>query len=104
MTWDASAGRTLLFGGQARSLLQDSWTWDGQRWLDVTPATSPAARAGHALAHDPARARTVLFGGYAASGLVSGTWEHQWIYYAGPFLGAVLGVLVYEMLRRAEKV
>lgn len=36
--------------------------------------------------------------------LVSGTWEHQWIYYAGPFVGAVLGVLVYEFLRRAEKV
>lgn len=36
--------------------------------------------------------------------LVSGTREHQWIYYAGPFIGAVLGVLTYEFLRRAEKV
>jgi MIP family channel proteins len=36
--------------------------------------------------------------------LVSGTWESQWIYYAGPLLGAVIGVLVYEFLRRAEKV
>jgi glycerol uptake facilitator-like aquaporin len=36
--------------------------------------------------------------------LVSGTWESQWIYYVGPFAGAVLGVLVYEFLRRAEKV
>ncbi|MGE0541456.1 MAG: aquaporin [Dehalococcoidia bacterium] len=36
--------------------------------------------------------------------LVSGTWESQWIYYAGPLLGAVGGVLVYEFLRRAEKV
>jgi MIP family channel proteins len=36
--------------------------------------------------------------------LVSGTWEHQWIYYVGPCIGAVLGVLTYEYLRRAEKV
>jgi MIP family channel proteins len=36
--------------------------------------------------------------------LVSGTWQHQWIYYVGPFIGAVLGVLTYEYLRRAEKV
>lgn len=36
--------------------------------------------------------------------LISGTWESQWIYYAGPLTGAVLGVLAYEALRRAEKV
>jgi MIP family channel proteins len=36
--------------------------------------------------------------------LVSGTWAHQWIYQVGPPVGAVTGVLVYEFLRRAEKV
>jgi MIP family channel proteins len=36
--------------------------------------------------------------------LVSGTWQHQWIYCAGPPAGAVIGVLAYEYLRRAEKV
>jgi MIP family channel proteins len=36
--------------------------------------------------------------------LVSGTWESQWIYYAGPITGAVIGVLAYEFLRRAERV
>lgn len=35
--------------------------------------------------------------------LVSGTWESQWLYYAGPLLGAVAGVLAYELLRRSEK-
>jgi len=35
--------------------------------------------------------------------LVSGTWSHQWIYYVGPFAGAVLGVLTYEYLRKAQK-
>jgi MIP family channel proteins len=36
--------------------------------------------------------------------LVSGTWQSQWIYYAGPLTGAVAGVLAYEFLRKAEKV
>lgn len=36
--------------------------------------------------------------------LVSGTWESQWIYYAGPFAGAVLGAFTYDLLRTAEKV
>lgn len=36
--------------------------------------------------------------------LVSGTWQSQWLYYAGPLVGAVVGVLVYEALRKAEKV
>ena len=35
--------------------------------------------------------------------LVSGTWASQWIYYAGPLIGAVIGVLAYEYLRRAER-
>lgn len=36
--------------------------------------------------------------------LVSGTWQSQWIYLVGPPAGAVLGVLVYQAIRRAEKV
>lgn len=36
--------------------------------------------------------------------LVSGTWAHQWIYLVGPPLGAIAGVLVYEAIRRAERV
>lgn len=36
--------------------------------------------------------------------LVSGTWQHQWVYYAGPFAGAVLAMVTYQYLRRAEKV
>ena len=31
--------------------------------------------------------------------LVSNTWEHLWVYIAGPAIGATLGALVYEVVR-----
>ncbi|MBA2755220.1 MAG: MIP family channel protein [Chloroflexia bacterium] len=34
-----------------------------------------------------------------APALVSATWTHQWLYVAGPALGAVAGVLVYQFVR-----
>lgn len=34
-----------------------------------------------------------------APALVSGTWDAQWLYLAGPLLGAIAGVLVYEFIR-----
>jgi MIP family channel proteins len=33
--------------------------------------------------------------------LVSWTWTDQWVYLAGPFLGAILGAFVYQYLREA---
>ena len=57
----------------------------------------------------------ILFAGPASGGsmnpartfgpaLVSDTWAHYWLYVAGPVLGAVGGVLAYQILRRAENV
>jgi len=34
-----------------------------------------------------------------APAIVSGTWQHQWLYLAGPALGAVVGVLLYQVVR-----
>ncbi|MBM4062568.1 MAG: hypothetical protein FJ265_15945 [Planctomycetes bacterium] len=45
-------------------------------WTDRSPAVRPPTRCGHALSHDAARGRTVLFGGVNASGYNYGdTWE-----------------------------
>jgi hypothetical protein len=71
MAYDASRGRVFLFGGAGRDwenlplFLADTWTWDGSAWAEVawSPST-PAGRAGHAVAYDSARERLVLFGGY----------------------------------------
>jgi aquaporin NIP len=34
-----------------------------------------------------------------APALVSGTWDHQWLYVAAPVLGALVGALLYTLLR-----
>ncbi|MEZ5965281.1 MAG: kelch repeat-containing protein [Planctomycetota bacterium] len=77
MAYDAVRRRSLLFGGSGEEPLQDTWTWDGQAWREVS-ARTPTNRLGHAMAYDAARRRVVLFGGWLhhALGEVAGdTWE-----------------------------
>jgi hypothetical protein len=73
MTYDAARQRVVLFGGDSgSSLLSDTWEWDGTNWTRRTPAVSPYARDGHAMAYDAARQRVVLFG---STGPLTDVWE-----------------------------
>jgi MIP family channel proteins len=38
-----------------------------------------------------------------APAIVSWTWQDQWLYVAGPALGAVIGVFIYNWIRNGEK-
>jgi hypothetical protein len=67
---DVDGQRVLLFGGTHEwtqetewAGMNDTWVWDGKDWTQLTPQTSPAARAGAAIAFDPGRKKVVLFGG-----------------------------------------
>ena len=78
----AGNGSILLFGGSTTKStppLNDTWSWDGNDWTQLSPATSPTAVTGHGMAYDPARDRVVLFGGSTVpAGQVnysSETWE-----------------------------
>lgn len=44
--------------------LGDTWEFDGTSWTQVFPATSPGARAYHAMGYDPVAQRVVLHGGF----------------------------------------
>lgn len=46
-----------------------------QWWFHPQPAGSPVARAGHALAYDPVRGYTLLFGGTSSAGVLADTWK-----------------------------
>ena len=80
---DAVQGRTILFGGstftQATnhkvSYLNDTWSWDGKNWMQLTPKTAPSPRDYHAMVYDLNRKKIVLFGGWDGSRYLGDTWE-----------------------------
>jgi hypothetical protein len=80
VAYDAGRKRTVLFGGfnakPTNAYLADTWEWDGRKWMQAKPTASPAARLLHAMAYDPVRQRTVVFGGNKAyTGDTAETWE-----------------------------
>ncbi|MFG0320572.1 MAG: kelch repeat-containing protein [Planctomycetota bacterium JB042] len=76
-------GNTIvLFGGSLSkntSPLNDTWSWDGNTWTQLFPATAPTGVTGHAMAFDPARGRIVMFGGSTVPAgqvnYINETWE-----------------------------
>jgi hypothetical protein len=67
--YDAARGATLLFGGSGDDhLFSDTWSWDGERWLELTPNVSPTARDGAASTYDPVSRRVLMFGGLTGEG------------------------------------
>jgi hypothetical protein len=79
MTYDVQRSRVVLFGGRALSAAQpvdETWEYDGTRWLRNAAGAAMPARYGPALAHDVRRGRTVLFGG-AESSFLDDTWEYD---------------------------
>lgn len=80
LAYDSTRDRVVLFGGISGNLrLDDTWEWDGTKWLNVSldvPLTQrPPARERHALAYDAGRNVVVLFGGRGNGGPLSDTWE-----------------------------
>ena len=78
MVYDANRKHVVLFGGAtaiASALLGDTWEWDGDDWLELTPAGSPPSRGCHAMAFDFTRNRLVLFGGSDGLTELNDTWE-----------------------------
>jgi hypothetical protein len=70
---DPVRGKVVLFGGCTSN---QTWTWDGAAWSNVTPGTSPSARGQSAMAFDTVAGVMVLFGGSTGcdTGPLSDTW------------------------------
>lgn len=75
VAFDAARGVTVLFGGDDGTLRDDTWTWDGVHWTELSPATRPPARTGHTMTWDSLRQRVLLFGGNVATGAGADTWS-----------------------------
>lgn len=72
MTFHAGIGKVVLFGGRTPNSLNDTWTWDGTEWKQLSPAISPTARYWTTMVYDSHRHVGVLFGGTNGS---ADTWE-----------------------------
>lgn len=78
MAYDAARDRVVLYGGATGSgatLRGDQWEWDGSSWSLVSAAAAPGLRRGMGMVYDPARNRTVVFGGITSGGINAETWE-----------------------------
>jgi hypothetical protein len=52
---------------QSEYFCGDTWTFNFQTWIKISPSVSPSAREGHAMVYDAARNQIVLFGGTSGS-------------------------------------
>ena len=63
----------VLFGGV--DTYDQTWLWNGQRWQQAHPPSSPPGRFDSPAAYDPITGQVMLFGGRLADGEVAGdTW------------------------------
>jgi putative cell wall-binding protein len=70
LVYDGSTRQVIMFGGspshncgtQTPTYLGDTWAWNGSRWTQLHPTTSPPAGAGACAAYDAATGQVVLFG------------------------------------------
>jgi hypothetical protein len=82
MTYDASGGVVMMFGGCGSTCpLNDTWLFDGSAWsrCNSTGCTTnaPTARWGAALAYDPSTGTDVMFGGCGRLCPIGDTWEYS---------------------------
>lgn len=75
MAYDANHSKWVLFGGvTANGYSNETWTFNGTTWTNVTPTTSPASRALGVMAYHTASTSVVLFGGLGADRDYGDTW------------------------------
>lgn len=80
LSYDLQRGVTSMFGGVdsanfPASITSETWEWNGVDWTLRTPAQSPVARFGCAMAYDTLRGVHVMFGGSSSSAVFNDTWE-----------------------------
>ncbi|HYI07866.1 MAG TPA: kelch repeat-containing protein [Thermoanaerobaculia bacterium] len=72
MAYDEREEVTILFGGRGTvdaattsglHASDETWFWNGGRWLQQYPATKPPARSAHNMVYDSKNGRVVMFGG-----------------------------------------
>lgn len=77
LAFDPDRGEVVLFGGADQTVFGDTWTFDGDQWVDRTLATSsPPPMIGHVLTADARQYGLVLFGGGDGGNGMGETWRN----------------------------
>jgi hypothetical protein len=78
LSFDAATSQLVLFGGignSDRSDLEDTWTWNGSGWNDMTPLpTSPDGNVPTSMAFDTATNQMIAVTNGKTFAWASGTW------------------------------
>lgn len=63
--FDSTRSVIVLFGGGGTFVASDTWEWNGSNWIQraMTIPSADPLRSNSAIAYDPVRQRTVIFGG-----------------------------------------
>ncbi len=78
VAYDVARQRVVLFGGAADGEPSDqTWEYDGVRWIHRETPVSPPPLWGHSMAYDAARQRVLLHGGGSPAGANMRTWEYD---------------------------
>lgn len=87
MVFDVKSEKIILFGGYYWTgsdsiYFNDVWEWDGSAWKiksygNMIDPGDPLKRSGHAMAYDPGRMRTVMYGG-TADGFITNDSLWEW--------------------------
>lgn len=79
MVTDPATNKILLFGGASGAtskVLDDTWTWDGSQWEELTPQASPPPRQEATVAPFARIGKSILLGGLDSSGrLLNDAWQ-----------------------------
>ncbi|MBK9385470.1 MAG: hypothetical protein IPN34_11735 [Planctomycetes bacterium] len=115
MSWDASTGGMILFGGDVAipaALANDTWLFSNGSWTQLNPATAPSARRQHSLVSRPEMGDVLLCAGVTNPAVPTGTNALDvWALQAGNWVqlndgsqtfphGCVGNQAVYDQIRR----
>jgi PKD repeat protein len=86
LVYDAADGYLLLFGGRdSVRWLNDTWTFNGTTWSNLSLSHAPAPRAYFTMVYDPTDSYVVLFSGgcYCGPSGARVVYNDTWTYHGG---------------------
>lgn len=82
MAYDPSTGNLLMFGGDTGAFpspaSNQTWSYNGTTWSQLTPTTSPTGRIGIELVHDSNRGVFVMFGSMNTTAMGGASINQHW--------------------------